>query len=410
METASSGVVAEFPLEKAYSSYLKTVDLLPISEDFILNISGPIQILASYGLITSKGNSLSISNQDTHIPDQLRPRKHHIVFLKTHKTGSSTFQNILFRLGEKEGLVFAFPARSFQFSYPSNFSKKSVKELPENATEFDIICSHMRLDVEEVKKVMPMDSVYLTILRDPVESFESVFVYYGSYVPAFKLASEFPDPLTAFLEKPDLYYNSTMLSNSIAKNPMAYDLGLRAHDSDGPSLQELQKIEKTFSLVMITEYFDESLILAKELLGLNLEDIIYLKLNARQKEDVVSISKDQAAKIRTWNLLDVALYNHFRKKLQNKIEHYGTQRMEQEVRTLRGLIAEVTQQCIQDKAVKPEQLEEKLRPWQPNTVSIFGYNLKGNLTQVEYDKCLRLAWPELQYHSFLYNKQYRKSM
>ena len=35
-----------------------------------------------------------------------------IVFLKTHKTASSTLQNILMRFGEKMGLKFALPSNS----------------------------------------------------------------------------------------------------------------------------------------------------------------------------------------------------------------------------------------------------------------------------------------------------------
>lgn len=41
-----------------------------------------------------------------------------VVFLKTHKTGSSTVQNLLFRMGEMHGATFAFPSYTYQFSYP----------------------------------------------------------------------------------------------------------------------------------------------------------------------------------------------------------------------------------------------------------------------------------------------------
>jgi hypothetical protein len=44
-----------------------------------------------------------------------------VAFLKTHKTGSSTVQNLMFRLGEKENLTFAFPYYAYQFSYPDRY-------------------------------------------------------------------------------------------------------------------------------------------------------------------------------------------------------------------------------------------------------------------------------------------------
>ena len=49
------------------------------------------------------------------------PVKKQVIFAKTHKTGSSTVQNILFRFGQRHNLSFAFPQKNtwmFNLSKP----------------------------------------------------------------------------------------------------------------------------------------------------------------------------------------------------------------------------------------------------------------------------------------------------
>ena len=40
------------------------------------------------------------------------PLRKQVIFAKTHKTGSSTVQNILFRFGQRHNLSFAFPLKN----------------------------------------------------------------------------------------------------------------------------------------------------------------------------------------------------------------------------------------------------------------------------------------------------------
>jgi len=44
-----------------------------------------------------------------------------VAFAKTHKTGSSTLQNIFFRYGISNGINFAMPPKSWMFSYKVRF-------------------------------------------------------------------------------------------------------------------------------------------------------------------------------------------------------------------------------------------------------------------------------------------------
>ncbi|XP_030646458.1 galactose-3-O-sulfotransferase 2 [Chanos chanos] len=339
-----------------------------------------------------------------------------IAFLKTHKTGSSTVQNILFRLGERERATFAFPYISYQFSYPNRFQAKYVDELPAGSSQFDILCSHMRLDLPQLKQVMPPNTVLFTILRDPTTTFESTFNYYTNVVPAFAKAKNASrvtggkSALATFLENPDAFWNPHARANGPAKNPMSFDLGLNnvAWSLSWPS--DLIQLEDAFHLVMIMEHFDESLVLLGDLLGLETEDLAYVRLNARAGHQVSPLERETREKIREWNSLDVLLYDFFFRLFWEKAKDYGLDRLNEDVAQLRVTRERLKQKCVSKEAVPPGELEDLLRPWQSETATIVGYKVREDLGTQDQAFCVRLVLPELQYHSHLYFQQYGRDM
>ncbi|XP_043091001.1 galactose-3-O-sulfotransferase 2 [Puntigrus tetrazona] len=338
-----------------------------------------------------------------------------VVFLKTHRTGSSTVQNILFRLGERQSATFAFPSRTYQFNYPDRFRAAFVDELPEGSSQFDLLCSHMRLDLREVKKVMPQNAVFITLLRDPIKNFESVFGYYTSTVPAFffahrTAASKGKSALSVFLDSPEIFWDPKEPGNGLAKNPMSFDLGLNNQKWNGSWPEDLAQLEEAFHLVMIAEHFDESLVLLGALLGLEHEDLAYLQLNARARNSVAELHENLRGKVRTWNVLDTLLYDFFVQVFWEKAAQYGMQRLKAEVERLRAFTEDIRRKCVSRAEVPPGGLEDLLRPLQMETATIVGYEVRGNLSLQDQGFCIRMMLPELQYHSHLYFKQYGRDM
>uniref|UniRef100_UPI0037E93DB5 galactosylceramide sulfotransferase n=1 Tax=Semicossyphus pulcher TaxID=241346 RepID=UPI0037E93DB5 len=339
-----------------------------------------------------------------------------VVFLKTHKTGSSTVQNLLFRMGERDKATFAFPHHTYQFNYPDKFRAKFVDELPDGSSQYDLLCSNMRLDVGQLKQVMPQNAIYITILREPLRTFESVFSYYTSTVPAFILAKKVAETsghksaLSLFLDSPDAFWDPEEPGNGLGKNPMSFDLGLDNQQWNSTWRTDLALLEDTFQLVMIAEHFDESLILLGGLLNLELEELAYVYLNVRSHQDVSPLDDDTQVKISTWNSLDVLLYDFFLQLFLEKVEKYGLERLNSEVALLRATIDRIRQKCVARKGVHPVELEDLVRPWQTDTVTILGYQIRKNLTKQEQGFCTRLVLPELQYHTHLYFQQYGRDM
>ncbi|KPP66197.1 hypothetical protein Z043_115328, partial [Scleropages formosus] len=346
-----------------------------------------------------------------------RKRRHlpPVAFLKMSKTGGSTVQNILFRLGERESVTFAFPYYTYQFSYPRRFRAEFVDDLPAGSTQYDILCSHMRLDMGQLRQVMPLNTVYLSLLRDPVHTFESVFSYYMSTVPAFTLAqraaaSHSKSALHVFLEAPESFWDPAEPWNGLARNPMSFDLGLNNWGWNSSWAEDLARLDQKFQLIMVAEHFDESLVLLKDLLQLDLEELAYVRLNTRSAKDVVNLSEEMRARIRSWNSLDVLLYDFFLRAFWEKAERYGMNRLRREVAGLRAVVEGFRRRCLSREGVLPVELGDLIRPWQSDSATILGYELRGNLTDPEQETCLRLVLPELQYHSYLYFQQYGRDM
>ena len=82
-------------------------------------------------------------------------------------------------------------------------------------------------------------------------------------------------------------------------------------------------IDREFDLVLITDYYDESLILLKEVMCWDFQDIWYIKQKVRIQEDKIPISEEIRKNILSWNQADALLFDHFNKTFWRKISEMG---------------------------------------------------------------------------------------
>ena len=95
-----------------------------------------------------------------------------LIFLKTHRTGSSTIQNAILRFGDKRNLTFAFPPKGNYF-WSSAEIPKDLFPVPRH--RFDLFCFHTVMDKADLKKMMKPDAKWVTVMRDPRKVFESMY-------------------------------------------------------------------------------------------------------------------------------------------------------------------------------------------------------------------------------------------
>ncbi|XP_077205183.1 galactose-3-O-sulfotransferase 2 isoform X2 [Paroedura picta] len=340
-----------------------------------------------------------------------------VMFLKTHKTASSTVLNILFRFSEKHNLTVAFARGSeIHLGYPSLFKAAFVEEFNTIGQSFNIMCNHLRFNPPEVRKVMPKNTFYFSILRDPIALLESSYVYYKSYSPAFRKSSN----LNEFLSSPWSYYNlSVKFHNIPARNNMWFDFGYNnnAEYDEHYAQSTIKDIEQNFHLILISDYFDESMILLKNTLGWDLDDVVYFKLNTRSVDSVQNLTLESKEKVKEWCALDWELYKHFNNTFWTKIRKMmSLTSLYQEVKLLQKRQKELMQMCLlEEMAIDKGKIKDKrMKPYQSGDANILGYNLKEDLDNATLKICQKMIMPEIQYVSYLYTQQFpykaRKSL
>ncbi|XP_030838132.1 galactosylceramide sulfotransferase [Strongylocentrotus purpuratus] len=305
--------------------------------------------------------------------------RHNVVFWKTHKCGSSTMQNMMFRHAIKNDLRLLLPPRTHLFDLIRRFN--ATRDVPrdfiERGKHFNMFAHHARFSAPDIATLMPRDSLYVTILRSPLTLYESIYSYLG-------LGKDFGNQthlvkINTFLRNPNAFYNASDLNvhRRYARNPLLYDLGLEPEDMDSKTkiADTILEVQLRFHFVLISEYFDESLILLKDLMCWDFSDIIYLKLNAR--EQIHKTSPYTANKIEKWNYGDMQLYQYFNDSFWKRVEAYGRTRIEQDVRTLRDLNARLMDRCVEE-ATNADDIEDQESQWHPEGINIVAYRLKAS--------------------------------
>ncbi len=128
---------------------------------------------------------------------------------------------------------------------------------------------------------------------------------------------------------------------------MLWDFGLEAKffDDEEAVRRKIAEIESEFDLILIAERFDESMLLLRDFLCLNFEDVTYLKLNSRQKSAKSSLSDVARRNLASWLWADYALYDHFKAKFERRLRDYGDEDMKRDLRILNEANRNVKSKC-----------------------------------------------------------------
>ena len=273
---------------------------------------------------------------------------HHIYFLKTHKTGSTTLGTIFFSYGVRRNHKIVLNPDLADMDWPAPLKLNEVSSQVKS-DEAKIFVSHIRFNKGPVNSVFPRpEAKYITIVRHPVSQFKSAWEFYrisklthisDNTINTFLKSSDALQEMQKRLDKtkiPEIFFHFS--------NSNLYDMGLEQENIQNMKVVEsyIDKMEREFDLVMITEYFDESLILLKRLLCWEFQDIVYIKL--RSKKKMINFEKEVENNILTWNRADAILYDHFNKTFWRKVREAGST-FDEELKTFRIINQNYQESC-----------------------------------------------------------------
>ena len=281
-----------------------------------------------------------------HAYSKCTAEKRNVVFIKNHKCGSDTVTNVFHRFGLDRNLSFmlAAPGR-MTLNWPYMIMPGTYRESKARGG-FNILCEHAVYSERIMSKLMPSDSEYTTIVREPISRLKSAFNFF--YID-WRADIHSDEPLQEYLSDIRRYEIHIRSPSHIrhkkhcmgpgwtaGQNGMSLDLGFDngfhqdTVDQTGNATyirEWLLHLQSHFKLVMIMEHFEESLVLLRRLMCWRMEDVLYLVRNVGHydsKSDYAdTISPSLMDNFRRFNQVDIALYDLFNATLWRRIELEG---------------------------------------------------------------------------------------
>ncbi|ROT83531.1 hypothetical protein C7M84_023299 [Penaeus vannamei] len=201
---------------------------------------------------------------------------------------------------------------------------------------YNMAVCHTQFNSAGVRQVMKESAKYVAVIREPASRFESEW-YYSNYQKVFRTN------LTNFIRAPRYSRRQRTFLNKIAGYFGVKDPRDRITESE--MYVRAKALHRSFDLVMITERFDESLVLLKHLLCWGTEDVAYVRAKVRRPEHRAQLTEAEKDKLRQLNRQDVFLYKFFRRIFEEKVKAFGEERMRREVEEIGRANARFIEDC-----------------------------------------------------------------
>ena len=184
---------------------------------------------------------------------------------------------------------------------------------------------------------------------------------------------------------------------------MLFDLGLEPEHMDDETMvrMKIEEIEDRFDLVMIAEHFSESLILMKNELCWDVQDVTNFKLNGRKEEVKSKLSDKTRDLLKKFLKSDYMLYNHFYKIFQSKLNTLGESALAEDLSNLEQANTEISHECS-IKAADNGQLKGDQKWW---GLDLIGYSVENSTNE----ECKLMTMSELRFIERIRRKQTEKA-
>lgn len=287
-----------------------------------------------------------------------------IVYLKTHKTGSTSWKSVFLFYGEKRNLTICMDSvNKWQLNWPYRIHIERI--IKPHYEKCNILADEMVYDEETVRKLMPSTYVTITSVRHPIEHFFSMYRYVGIHKAVERLTNKTLEKFEAmriFFKHPLLLQNIWATYSYqpnvqlMQPNLQLYTLGLNTTNP-----QQILKMSNKINYFIISEFNDESLVLLKKGMCCQFEDLLYRKQNvgrSGKKEEVVP--KDIKQSILKFNQGDLILYNIALKRYRQQVKAY--RHFENDVKVFREKQKIYQDTCLHLEKKKDPTLNKKCIP------------------------------------------------
>ncbi|KAK6169455.1 hypothetical protein SNE40_020509 [Patella caerulea] len=256
---------------------------------------------------------------------------------------------------------------------------------------YDILCNHVVYNREQFKNWFDPDTKYIAIVRDPVDRFLSAAYYYG--VLSKNKVNEHGIETESLQLENYLLERARNGSNTADPLNQAVDFGVHPRNQTKSFMSNyLDIIKDDFSLVLIMEYFDESLVLMRRLFCWELQDIIYLKLNINKRHLSLTLTEDSIKLLKYLQSAEQMIYELFLDRFWQQMLHEGPGVFD-EVQHLKNVLSRISRYCYL--GVFSSDLVVETSEW-------------NNIFSISADDCRMMMSPEIAMNKELIARQWQK--
>mmetsp|Transcript_5176 Transcript_5176/g.11733 ORF Transcript_5176/g.11733 Transcript_5176/m.11733 type:complete len:396 (+) Transcript_5176:64-1251(+) len=351
MPFAKSSVCAEEP-ELHHASLLQHAISMSPSISADLGISAATVAPATNSAWQHTAVTLS-SVEAVRNPPPLPP----LLYLKTHKTGSSTIVSLIHRMGYRRNMSFMLPQpkpNQWNLGYKGPFPGEAAAwYYGPPAHQFDIICNHAVLNYSLMSAYLKPHPYFFTSVREPSDHMISEKATYFDTVTKAVPWDEYLDTIE---------HGDADVSHI---NNQAFDLGwydfiggTTDFDHDQSKISEwLTTLDKHLNSTVLLEYFDEGLALFHHKTKIPIEELTYLM--KKDDHNKTYPTKDQRQRLDSLGTVDRALYAHLNQSFWREWFIGNVPQLEADVVTIRRLHQDRQQFCDEGDGKRcPETIEK----------------------------------------------------
>lgn len=200
-------------------------------------------------------------------------KKLNFFFLKNPKCGSGTTMNILQQFVMSHSLNAILNKEGNHF-YKPYIKVNDIIPLPDNET-YNAFYLHVHYSENKdlFEQFLPNDTFYFSIIREPLKRLSSYLLYSNWYSKARAHSTKNKTDEELVLD----YVDGKIISPTVKSNEQIHYHGYHQASSNKPEYLDefIIKTFQRFDFIMITEYFDESLVLLRRYMCWELKDILY---------------------------------------------------------------------------------------------------------------------------------------
>ena len=271
-------------------------------------------------------------------PSCSHPHKH-LYFLKVHKSGSTTMQNIFLRFSMSNKLNVLTLAKGFK-SYPQRVFDKKLPPQPSvlQNGKYDVYCEHSVYDENYLMKLLQPDTINIAIFREPMAQLRSSFNYYG--IGKGLNLNHLPDPAAYYIEHMDKYCKAPN-SCRVTKNRYATEIGYQA---DKHNIHEYLSYLQGKFFVLIMEKLSESLVLMKRKLCWDIKDVLYARARQKNYKQPAETNETLIELYKAQSPLNFIIHDYFTRIMESMIAEQD-ENFHQEVAFLDDCLEETREFC-----------------------------------------------------------------